>query len=105
MNYPKDAPKARSKVREAAPAMERLELRLSPDLKDEIERAATIRGVTVATFLRECASTEAHRIIQEETFTTLERKDWNRFVSLLAETPRPTAALIDLMRGSPSDGF
>jgi len=66
-------------------ARERLDLRLRPEQKAEIERAAHIKGLTVTDFIVQNAVATARQAIREYETWTLERPDAEIFAAALAE--------------------
>ena len=66
---------------------ERIDIRLRPEQKTEIETAAHIKGLTVTDFIIQNAVTSARQTIREYETWTLERPDAEIFASALAEPP------------------
>jgi len=66
-------------------ARERLDLRLRPEQKAEIERAAHIKGLTVTDFIVQNAVATARQAIREYETWTLERPDAEIFATALME--------------------
>jgi hypothetical protein len=56
-------------------ARERIDIRLRPEQKTEIERAAHIKGLTITDFIIQNAVTNARQAIREYETWTLERPD------------------------------
>ena len=76
------------------PASEaRLDLRLSSDDKARIERAAGIRGVAVAAFVREAVLREAAQVAATELAVTLSPESLRRFLRVLDAPFRPNTRL------------
>lgn len=72
---------------------ERINLRLNPAIKRQIERAASFEGRTMSGFIVASAIESAERTIREyETFTP-SRRDAERFFEALANPPAPNAKL------------
>ncbi len=71
----------------------RLEMRLTPELKDTFETAAALSCQPVSTLLLNLALPGAQRIIQEHHVTKLSLADMRRFVEILDSPPEPTPAL------------
>ncbi len=69
-------------------ASERIDVRLKPEQKTEIERAAQIKGLTVTNFIIQNAITNARQTIREYETWTLERPDAEIFAAALAEPAR-----------------
>lgn len=72
---------------------QRTEARLLPEQKKRIERAATIRGMSVSDFIVQNADEAAIRTIQEQQSWTLLAEDRDRFVDALLNPPEPSARL------------
>ena len=75
-------------------ALERIDLRISPDVKELIVRAATTAGMSVSAFLLGTAQERARQILAETEMMTLTSRDWNAFAKALdkADKPRPKLA-------------
>ncbi|HEU4338775.1 MAG TPA: DUF1778 domain-containing protein [Planctomycetota bacterium] len=72
---------------------ERLEMRLTPELKKLLERAAAISGQAVASFIRAVLSERAQEIVDRQTTTVLSQRDFKRFLSILDKDQEPAPAL------------
>jgi uncharacterized protein (DUF1778 family) len=79
----------------------RINLRTSTELKDLIERAATMMGATVSSFMLQSSVDVARRVLAEQDIITLSDRDRDAFLNALDNPPEPTQALIDLMRLRP----
>ena len=66
-------------------ARERIDVRLRPEQKSEIEQAAHIKGLTVTDFIIQNAVTNARQTIREYESWTLERPDAELFAAALIE--------------------
>lgn len=66
-------------------ARERIDVRLRPEQKTEIERAAHIKGLTVTDFIIQNAVANARKAIREYETWTLERPDAEIFATALME--------------------
>ena len=64
-------------------ASQRIDVRLRPEQKLEIERAAHIKGLTVTDFIIQNAVTNARQTIREYETWTLERPDAEMFAAAL----------------------
>lgn len=73
---------------------ERFNLRLSPDAKQRIERAASFEGQTVAGFILSSALSRAEQSIAEHEIMVLERRDADVFFDALLNPPRMNPRLI-----------
>lgn len=76
----------------------RINLRTSQELKDLIERAASMSGATVSSFMLQSAADVARRMLAQQEVITLSDRDRDAFLNALDNPPEPTQALIDLMR-------
>ena len=76
----------------------RINLRTSPEAKALIERAASIMGSTVSSFMLQNAYEAARRLVAEQEMLTLSDRDRDAFLNALENPPEPTQALIDLIR-------
>ena len=72
---------------------ERINLRLNPAIKRQIERAASFEGKTVSGFIVSSAIENAERAIQEHETLTPSRRDAERFFDALANPPALNAKL------------
>jgi len=68
-------------------ARERIDIRLRPEQKSEIERAAQIKGLTVTDFIIQNAVANARQAIREYETWTLERPDAEIFAAALMQPP------------------
>jgi uncharacterized protein (DUF1778 family) len=66
-------------------ARERIDVRLQPEQKSEIERAAQIKGLTLTDFIVQNAIANARQTIREHETWTLERPDAEIFAAALME--------------------
>ncbi|SIO67948.1 Uncharacterized conserved protein, DUF1778 family [Singulisphaera sp. GP187] len=74
---------------------ERLDLRITADLKDEIEQAAAISGVPVSAFVLGATLKHARDVILAAQQVTLSNRDRDRFLDALArDDAKPNAALL-----------
>lgn len=72
--------------KQAAPkARERIDIRLRPEQKAEIEKAAHIKGLTITDFIIQNAVTNAKQAIREYETWSLERPDAEIFAAALME--------------------
>jgi uncharacterized protein (DUF1778 family) len=76
------APMRKETIRKAR---ERIDVRLRPEQKSEIERAAHIKGLTVTDFIIQNAVANARQAIREYETWTLERPDAEIFATALME--------------------
>jgi len=69
---------------------QRTEARLLPEQKKRIERAASIKGVSLSDFIVQHADEAAIKTIQSHTSWTLEDRDRDVFVQALLNPPEPS---------------
>jgi uncharacterized protein (DUF1778 family) len=72
---------------------ERLEARVTPELKRTIERAAQLAGRTITDFVLESVQKSAHQTILEHEAIRLNAEQSRAFVALLLTPPKPGAKL------------
>ena len=74
----------------------RLEARTQPSVKDTINRAATLNGVDVSSFVVSAAYNAAQSTIEAHKITVIESEaDRKAFFDALDNPPKPTKRLID----------
>lgn len=79
---------------------ERINLRIDRHTKDLIEQAAAIDHRSLTSFIVACAKEHAEQLIERETTIRLKKRDWDHFMQVLDNPPKPNAALKKLMRES-----
>jgi uncharacterized protein (DUF1778 family) len=67
---------------------ERIDLRLSADLKALLARAASYSGMSLSTFLVSSASRRAKELVAERETLTLTSRDWRAFLTALDKPER-----------------
>ena len=72
---------------------ERLELRISPDVKSEIETAAQLSRVSVSQVIADSAAQRAESVISEHSRIKLTEESWNAVMSALENPPVPAERL------------
>lgn len=83
----------------------RLNLRVSRELKEEIERAARVEQKTLSGFIVEKVHLAAREVLAEQTEFALPDPEWTAFCAALEGEARPNPALRKLMaRRTPLDG-
>ena len=75
----------------------RINLRTSAEAKAMIERAATLMGTTVSSFMLQNAFEAARRIVSETDTLLLTQRDFETFTASIEKPPKPKAALRKLM--------
>ena len=76
---------------------ERLELRLTPHQKQDIERAAAISGRSVTDFSVPLLVEEAGDVIRQERELQMSKDAWDAFNRVLNEPAKPLSGLADLL--------
>lgn len=71
----------------------RLDFRLSPEHKSLIERAASIDGQTVSSFVIATLLRAAREAIERSSVTTLSKRDSEAFLEMLDSDAEPNKAL------------
>ncbi|WP_298188535.1 DUF1778 domain-containing protein [Metallibacterium sp.] len=79
-------------------ATDRLEMRLPPEEKGLLARAAQLEGVKLSQFVLGPALKRARRIIAAAEQVTVSAKGYGSVLDALANPPKPTRALIAAMR-------
>jgi len=79
-------------------ATDRLEMRLPPEEKGLLARAAQLEGVKLSQFVLTPALKRARKVIAEAEQVTTTAKGYRDVLDALAKPPRPTKALIAAMR-------
>lgn len=75
----------------------RINLRTSVEAKAMIERAASLMGTTVSSFMLQNAFEAARRIVSETDTLLLTQRDFETFTAAIENPPKPNAALRELM--------
>ncbi len=78
----------------------RLDLRLNAADKDRIARAAALRGMPVAAFVRDAVLREAEAAMTAELTITLSAAESRRFLAALDKPFKPNARLKKAMAGA-----
>ena len=77
----------------AARRQERINLRLSPDSKDTLKRAAAYADKTLTDFVIDVALRQATSVVREHETIALTAPEWHRFRKLLLNPPKPNKRL------------
>jgi len=78
---------------QVASRTERTEARLRPDQKARIERAASLRGLSVSDFMVQHAEEAAIRTIEQYESWALDAQDRDFFIATLLNPPPPSNRL------------
>lgn len=71
----------------------RLDIRLSKDTKELIQRAAVLRNKTLTQFVVETLSEESDKVLSEHAQVQLSNRDRDLFLRALDSPPKPNKAL------------
>lgn len=72
----------------------RLNIRLRPDIKDRIEKAASLSGKTLTDFAISALSETADEVLERQHVTKLSDRDRDIFLRILDKKSKPNALLI-----------
>lgn len=75
------------------PRQERLEARVSPELKKRLQYAADLLGCSLSEFLLRNAEAAANEVIREHQIIRLTTEDSRAFVNALLNPPEPNSQL------------
>lgn len=78
--------------------MSRLEARIPTDLYEVMERAATLRGLTMTAYVTNTMVSDAQRTIEESSIIKLSGDDQAAFAKALIDPPAPNAKLVAASR-------
>lgn len=76
-----------------AQRQERISIRLSPQSKRTLERAAAYADKTLTDFVVDVAMQRADALVREREVIALDAAEWERFQDLLLNPPEPTEKL------------
>jgi uncharacterized protein (DUF1778 family) len=76
---------------------ERLQIRLTPQQKDILSRAAQLKQTTVTNFILEKSCEAAGDILAEQTFFSLSDEAWEAFCDALESSPKDIPELRKLL--------
>jgi len=71
----------------------RMNLRIAPEAKAKLLRAAALRNTDLTSFVTQSAIREAEAVIEEAETLRVSRSDYMRIMELLENPPRPNARL------------
>jgi uncharacterized protein (DUF1778 family) len=77
----------------ARAASERIEVRLRPEQRSEVEQASTLLHMTTSDFIREAVSARAAQVLTEEAATLVPPDFFDSLLAALDEPPRANPAL------------
>jgi uncharacterized protein (DUF1778 family) len=76
----------------------RLNFRLPIELKERIEKAAIISGLTVTDFAISVLGNSADEVLEKHQTRTLSNKDRDIFLEMLENPPQPNEALLNAVK-------
>ena len=77
---------------------DRVEFRIAGDLKEELETAAAMRGLTTSAFVKDAALRAARETIHEERVLRLGAEDWEMFTAAISRPGKYNEGLAELLR-------
>ncbi|WP_211477384.1 type II toxin -antitoxin system TacA 1-like antitoxin [Acidiphilium multivorum] len=87
--------------RNAVDDNERMNLRVRPEVKARLVRAAALRNTDLTNFVTQSALREAEAVIHEAEVVTVSERDFMRVMDLLENPPAPNARLRAAARALP----
>lgn len=75
----------------------RFDLKMDPQEKDIVARAAALMGTTMAGFVRAAAKEKAQALLEREARVTLSQRDFQAFTRALDSAFAPAPALKDAL--------
>lgn len=76
----------------------RIEIRINPEIKSIIEKAARIKGKTLSAYIVGNSLSNAKKDIEQLETLSLDKKDRDMFYDLVVNPPAPNKALKNLMK-------
>ena len=80
----------------------RMNLRVSPEAKAKLVRAAALRNTDLTNFVTQSALREAEAVIQEAEVIKVSERDYMRILELLENPPKPNAKLKAVIAALPA---
>jgi uncharacterized protein (DUF1778 family) len=80
----------------------RIEIRINPEIKSIIEKAARIKGKTLSAYIIGNSLSNAQKDIEKLEMLSLDKKDRDMFYNLIVNPPVPNKALKNLMKNKSS---
>ncbi len=78
----------------------RIEIRINPETKNIIEKAARIKGETLSAYIVGNSLTSAKKDIEQMKIISLDKKDRDMFYNLIINPPAPNKALKKMMKSN-----
>src|SRR5690348_6664168 len=82
-----------TRPRAAIDGSKRMNLRVSPETKAKLVRAAALRNTDLTNFVTQTALREAEAVIEAAEVVQLSGRDFTRVLALLENPPKPNAKL------------
>lgn len=80
-----------------SPRTQKIDLRISPEAKDSLVRAAALSRRTLSDFVLDSALERADEALADRRHFALDGEQWTAFVKALDAPPKPNAALKKLL--------
>jgi uncharacterized protein (DUF1778 family) len=80
----------------------RMSLRMTPEVKTKLLRAASIRNTDLTNFVTQSALREAEAVIHEAEVIQVTERDFQRILDLLDNPPPPNAKLLAAAKALPA---
>lgn len=80
-------------ARAALDDTDRMNIRVKPEVKARLLRAAALRHTDLTSFVTQSALREAESVIAESDAIMVSERDFNRILALLDNPPKPNAKL------------
>ncbi len=77
---------------------DRIDIRITPEHKTELEQAAEFVGISVSAFILEHALFAARNTIMDAKRIELNDQEWSKFAASIVNPPEPNLALSALMK-------
>ncbi len=90
------------KLEENMPSVNKkgMTLRVPDDLREKIEKAVTLLGMSsVAQFIMQATREKSEQVIREYTVLDISKEDAGRIMNSLENPPEPTQYLLDSLKG------
>jgi uncharacterized protein (DUF1778 family) len=91
-------PKTKKKKPSSRETMSRLEARIPTPVYEAMERAATLRGLTLTAYVTATMGEDARRTIEEADIIRLSREGQIAFAEALINPPAPSARMLAAKR-------
>lgn len=85
-------------VKESNNQISRLNFRLSNELKERIEQAAILSGLTVTDFAINSLVDSAEKVLEKHQTRILSNRDRDIFLNMLENPPKPNKALLKAVK-------